>query len=142
MVERTWDGEPVSREAPFGAAVVVCRHGERGPELLVLHRAQLGPDFEGDWAWGPPSGARYPGESIAVCAARELREETGLRLPLRPAGGPGDWAVYLAEAPRDAEIRLSPEHDRFAWLPIDEAVGRTSPADVRAQLAAATAGIG
>ena len=31
--------------------------------------------------WGPPKGSVEPDESYDVCAARELREETGLTIP-------------------------------------------------------------
>jgi 8-oxo-dGTP pyrophosphatase MutT (NUDIX family) len=63
-----------------GALVVVYRRGERGLEYLVLHRGHSGPAYEGDWAWGPPGGAREAGESVDECARRELLEETGLAL--------------------------------------------------------------
>lgn len=90
----TWDGKPVAAEPPFGASIIVCRKAGEGHEFLVLHRGQQGPDFSGDWAWTPPSGARYPGESIYDCARRELREETGLSLPMRCTElGSLEWAI-------------------------------------------------
>ena len=85
-MKTTWDGKPVASEAPFGAAIVVYRRGPEGLEFLILHRAYDDADFEGDWAWTPPSGARYPAESIKACAARELVEETGLALKLSATG--------------------------------------------------------
>ena len=97
----------------------------------------FGPNFEGDWAWGPPSGARYPGEYISVCAARELLEETGLSLSLiQVCGDAANWYVYLAETDH-TEPRLSYEHDRFDWLSYDEAASRIAPEIVRTGLAAA-----
>ncbi len=68
----TWDGKPISPEPPFGASVVVYRRGAAGVEFLILHRAHSGPEFDGDWAWTPPSGARLPHEPILACAEREL----------------------------------------------------------------------
>ena len=83
-METTWDGKPIASEPPYGAMVLVYRMNGEQPEFLILHRAQLGPDFEGDWAWTPPSGARQPGETIEECARRELWEEAGLRVDARP----------------------------------------------------------
>src|SRR5262245_6837178 len=74
----TWDGEPVSRERPHGATVVVASRGPQGWRYLLLHRAHHGgPARTGDWAWTPPSGSRKPGEDLLACVARELREEVG-----------------------------------------------------------------
>jgi 8-oxo-dGTP pyrophosphatase MutT (NUDIX family) len=133
--QRTWDGEPISAEPPTGAAIIVYRQNGGAMEYLLLHRAHQGPAYDGDWAWGPPSGCRYPGEPVAACAARELQEETGLRLVLDATDlGSTDWALYLAEAPEEATIQLSAEHDRFLWLPLDAATTRTAPDAVRASL--------
>jgi 8-oxo-dGTP pyrophosphatase MutT (NUDIX family) len=129
---RTWDGHPVSQEPPHGAMIMVYRCRDGVPEFLLLHRRHHGPDYEGEWAWAPPSGARYPGEALEDCARRELEEETGLRLFLRPADdGTAGWPVFVAEAPADTPIALSPEHDRFGWLPLAEAAARVAPAAVQ-----------
>ena len=124
----TWDGIAVSPDPPYGVSVVVYRHVAGPRQYLLLHRAHFGPHFEGDWAWTPPSGARQPGEDVIACARRELAEETGLAVPIRPtkAGDP-DWFVFAAEAPADAEITLDAEHDRYAWLTLDEALSRVAP---------------
>lgn len=128
---QTSDGQPISREPPFGAGVIVRRRGEGGDEWLVLHRAHHGPDYEGDWAWGPPAGARLPGEPIEDCARRELREEAGLELEVVPTGcGLREWPLFAAEAPPDAGVTLSPEHDAFRWLRLDEAAAACLPARV------------
>jgi hypothetical protein len=74
----TWDGEPVSRERPHGATVVVASRAPQGWRYLLLHRAHHGgPSREGDWAWTPPTGSRKPGEDLISCVTRELREEVG-----------------------------------------------------------------
>jgi len=130
---RTADGEPVSREPPYGVAVVVTRPDGA---VLLLHRTGRG---EREWAWGPPAGARLPGEAVEECARRELREETGLALDPNPVGAGGDWCVFVAEAPAEAEVRLSDEHDAHAWLPLEEAVARCRPPLVAEQLRAAVA---
>ena len=40
--------------------------------------------------------------------------------------------VFVADAPPDAEVRLSAEHDRFEWVPTIEAAARCLPAWVGA----------
>jgi 8-oxo-dGTP pyrophosphatase MutT (NUDIX family) len=114
---RTWDGLPISAAKPYGASVVVWTRAGEEVKFLLLHRRHLGRDYAGDWAWGPPGGARLPDEDVAECARRELVEETGLNLPVVPtAGGHDEWSVYAAEAPSEnIEITLSAEHDRYQW---------------------------
>lgn len=127
-MEATWDGLPISREPPYGASVVVFRGAAGTLELLMLHRAHHGPDYEGDWAWTPPSGARLPGEPIEMCARRELVEESGLDLEPEPtACGTAEWYVFVAEAPADAQVVLDAEHDRCVWVTCEEAVRRCRP---------------
>ena len=129
--ERTWDGKLISPEPPYGAMVVVYRRGIDEVEFLVLHRAHEGADYEGEWPWTPPSGARYPGEPIERCAARELREETGLELSLERTGyGDREWYVYVAEARPSDGVKLGKEHDRYEWVGVEEAVRRCPPARV------------
>lgn len=118
--------------------IVVYRCTAKGAEFLLLHRSHHGPHYQGEWAWGPPSGARYPGEAIDVCAERELREETGLRLAVQSTTvGSRQWPIYLAQAPPEAKVRLSAEHDRHLWLPRVEAARRIEPEMVRASFLAA-----
>lgn len=132
QLRQTWDGHPISPTPPYGAMIVVFRRCRAGTEYLLLHRAHHGPDYEGPWAWGPPSGARYPGEDIDRCAARELLEETGIKAEPRAVDGlDGDWPVYLLEVASDVSLLLSAEHDRYLWLPFEEAAARIQPQIVR-----------
>jgi hypothetical protein len=88
----TWDGEPVSRERPHGATIVVASRAPQGWRYVLLHRAHRGPDWAGDWAWTPPAGSRKPGEDVTACAVRELEEETGLRAcPVPVLAGDAGW---------------------------------------------------
>lgn len=57
------------------AGGLVVREGERGTEVLVVHRSQYD-----DWTF--PKGKAEPGESDEDCAVREVEEETGLRCEL------------------------------------------------------------
>jgi 8-oxo-dGTP pyrophosphatase MutT (NUDIX family) len=132
----TWDGLPISSEAPFGASIVVYRQGADGIEFLILHRAHNGPTYEGDWAWTPPAGARLPGETIDECARRELREETGLTLAVQATDrGSESWAIYHAEATADqAVMLLDVEHDRYEWVTLEVALTRCLPEVVSASV--------
>jgi 8-oxo-dGTP pyrophosphatase MutT (NUDIX family) len=137
----TYDGEPAANDLPKGAAVVVWRRQGHELEVLILHRAHHGADFKGDspdqedWAWTPPSGARRPGEYVGFTAQRKLREETGLDLKLTLSeAGAADWRVFTAEAPAGAMVRLDAEHDRHAWVPLDQALLRCLPPRVADQL--------
>lgn len=137
-VERTWDGVEIATDDPRGATVVVRRAAPGGPEVLLLHRAQEGPDYDGDWAWTSPAGCRQPGESVYAGARRELAEEAGLTGlgvwavdVTRGAGTDGDfgrWALFAADLADGIQVDLvDPEHDRHEWLPVGEAVDRVRP---------------
>src|SRR5690349_20464273 len=110
----TWDGLFISEEPPHGVTVVVLRRGPEelgdNTEYLVLRRAGA-VRGDGDWVWSPPAGVRLPGEDVDACAARELDDRTGLRLPVHRVAGEPWWAVYWAEARPDAVITLSVDHD-------------------------------
>jgi 8-oxo-dGTP pyrophosphatase MutT (NUDIX family) len=125
----TWDGLPISPEAPFGVSIVVYRRGVQGVEFLLLHRAHNGPEYEGEWAWTPPSGSRLPNEAVGECASRELLEETGLTLPVQATDrGDGSWLTYFAEAgAEDVVTLLDVEHDRFEWVTLETALARCLP---------------
>ncbi len=132
----TWDGLPMAKEPPFGASVVVFRRGRSGIEILMLHRSHNGPDYEGDWAWTPPSGGRQPGEAVETCARRELAEEAGLHLDVRATDiDLTTWAVYVAEVHPDTTVELTdPEHDRYRWLTPAAALACCAPEHVRLSL--------
>jgi 8-oxo-dGTP pyrophosphatase MutT (NUDIX family) len=128
MTARTWDGLPISPVPPYGATIVVYRAGPAGLELLLLHRAHEGTEYEGDWAWTPPAGSRLPDEPIEACARRELLEEAGLDVELTATEcGTDTWPVFVVEVPRDTEVTLDAEHDRFEWVPCPVALERCRP---------------
>ena len=131
----THDGKPVAEDDPRATTVVVRRPGTAGWEYLLLHRAHEGPDYAGDWAWTAPAGARLPAEPIEPAALRELAEESGIvETAIWAVDLSGACAVFAAEVDADTAVTLDADHDRFAWLPADEAVARILPASVAEQI--------
>lgn len=121
-----------------GAAVVVWRRGEHGPEVLLLHQSVRGLDYDGDWAWSSPGGSLDPGETLEECAARELLEETGLDLPISRVATAGlPIELFTCEARLEHVVALSEEHDRYEWVSFDEACQRCRPEKIVAALDAA-----
>lgn len=103
-----------------GSAVIVYRQSGGDLEFLILHRTDSGPDFEGDWAWGPPAGHRKEEENAFECAERELFEETRLALDLRETNhGLEKFKVFVARASHEDVVILSKEHDRFEWADLE-----------------------
>lgn len=136
------------------AAGAVCWREVAGTlEVLLVHR----PRYH-DWSW--PKGKLDPGESVVAAAAREVEEETGLRIrlgiPLPPARyrlagrsmdrsieqvvEPVDkhvtyWAAHVAEGPLPPVPRPQ-EVDRTEWVDAHEAASRLTRRGDRLQLGA------
>lgn len=129
----TWDGLEAAPDHPHGGAVVVRRTGRACPhEYLLLHRAVNGVDYEGDWAWTSPAGARFPGEPVYPAALRELHEGAGITdADVWAVDLSGRWAVFGCEIPSSTAVELlDVEHDRFEWLPPAQALGRILPVEI------------
>lgn len=114
--------------------VCVFRFVRDRAEYLLLKRAANEELYPGLWQF--ISGTIHDEEKATDAALRELREETGFT-PQR------FWVVphvsvfydhaydavslspfFAAQVPADATPALSTEHERFEWLPYDEAQRR------------------
>ena len=115
--------------------VWIFRVGDDGTaEVLMLHRA---PERVLPNLWQGVSGQIEPDEGVVAAAWREVREETGYTEADVETAYHLDYVSEFLWEPLDATISsvyfgfrvhggrdpvLSHEHDRFEWVPIDEAV--------------------
>ena len=118
-------------------AVALLRQTAGEPEVLVLRRTAERGGFE-----QIVTGRIEAGETPADTAAREVREETGLSLPLVDlryvhAFGYGDQPLFIREhgfaavVPPGAQVHISAEHDAAEWVPLSRALPRLPFAGLR-----------
>lgn len=111
------------------AGVVVYRLGKNGERTYLLLQYPRGP-------WDFAKGKLKENEGWREAAQRELKEETGLSLPLYKnfehsysytfndtRGNKVQKTIlfFIALAPYDTEISLSQEHVDYLWLPYEQA---------------------
>ncbi|KAK2507956.1 hypothetical protein MC885_015675 [Smutsia gigantea] len=98
-------------------------------EFLLLQAS------DGIHHWTPPKGHAEPGENDLETALRETQEEAGIEagqltiiegfrreLSYVAREKPKTVIYWLAEVKNyDVEIRLSPEHQAYRWLGLEEA---------------------
>lgn len=110
---------------PGAVAIAAVQDGE-----IVLIR-QLRPSIE-QRIWEVPAGTLEPGEDPAVCAARELAEETGYRAQeirhllsfyIAPGYSTEFLHLYLARGltPGEQSFDEGENIDEVAWFPLEQA---------------------
>lgn len=115
------------------ATVVVVRDGERGLEVLLMHRTKV-MDFAGG-AHVFPGGAVDPADASLPCAGLD-DAEASRRLDL-PAGGLAYWACAIRECFEEAGLLYAYAGDELVRLDAPVA-GDDAPALRRALLAGTT----
>ncbi len=113
-------------EKPLGLSVrAVVRDGQG--RCLVLRRSAACRSNAGKWEL--PGGKVDSGEAFDAALVREIAEESGLSVTLGHAVGLVEIddradvrvvTVILDAARVDGAVRLSEEHDAFAWVPVSE----------------------
>jgi 8-oxo-dGTP diphosphatase len=113
----------MNKSPQVGVGVIVCRDGE---VLLGARRRS-----HGSGTWGFPGGHLEWMESPSECAAREVAEETGLRItnlrfgPFTDDRFPADGRHYItlfvvADSPSGpAELREPDKCAEWRWFPWD-----------------------
>lgn len=99
-------------------------------EVLVLRRSDT--DERRPGQWDLPGGHVEYGESFEVALRREVTEETGLdigdtepRLVYASSAAFDEvsvtWLFFVAKSP-ETDVLVSPEHDEYKWVGLDEAI--------------------
>lgn len=119
---------------PAAAMVIVLDNDDR---VLMMWRHRFIVDR---WVWELPGGYLDPGEDPAVCAAREVEEETGWRprtmeplLTFQPMVGTIDQPNIIFLARGADHTGAAPdvnEAERIGWIPLAEAQQRISDGEI------------
>jgi 8-oxo-dGTP diphosphatase len=93
---------------------------------LLIRRSRNNRNFIGAWEW--PGGKVDDGEDFAAAVVREIREETSLEIEITGLAGatqfemPKLYVILLCMEARlkSGEVKLSDEHDEFAWVRLSD----------------------
>jgi lipoyl(octanoyl) transferase len=139
-------------DRPFDLRTVSVAPVRADGWVLLLRRTEARGGF-----WQQVTGRMEPGESAVAAARRELREETGIDVPVEPLGYRHGFGIdpsllgskepelrtveeeaFAVRVPAATGVTLSAEHCEYAWLPPREAEGRVRFAGLRKAIQMAT----
>jgi 8-oxo-dGTP diphosphatase len=114
-------------DGPSLTVDVVALAGEEPSSVLLIERGNE--PFAG--AWALPGGFVEPAERVAVAAARELKEETGIEAaklqllgvydtPGRDPRGATVSIAYLLRSDDELDARGGDDAASARWFPVDE----------------------
>lgn len=110
------------------AKAVVIKNGK----VLLLREASTYKEGTNIGKWGSPGGRIEASESFFDGLHREVHEETGLDVEVGDPVHIGEWwpvihdvknhivALFVLCKPLHENIKLSEEHDAFAWVGLDD----------------------
>nr|BEK65257.1 NUDIX domain-containing protein [Kitasatospora purpeofusca] len=144
MPRRDYENDPNAPEpnslVPAASVVVVDDAGR----VLLQRRTDNG-------MWALPGGQMDIGESIAGCAVRETREETGIDIEITGIVGTytdprhvfayddgevrQEFSICLLGRPLGGELRVSDESHEVAWFSPAETDGLPMVSNIRRRLA-------
>ena len=116
------DQKPVLQVA--AKAAIINSEGK----VLILREAATGKNNTKIGHWGLIGGRIEPGETFIEGLAREVMEETGLRIQIDRPLYVGEWRPVIRNTPHqiiavfmlcknlDDKIYLSNEHDSYRWI--------------------------
>ncbi len=117
------------------SAAIAVPVDESGEHVLMIWRRRFVVDR---WSWELPGGYVDPGEDPAICAAREVEEETGWRPrsvralgSFQPLSGTAENILFVAEGcePTGKSPDIN-EVARVAWIPLDSVVARIAKGEI------------
>jgi 8-oxo-dGTP diphosphatase len=108
-------------DRPWVLSVYALIRNRRG-RLLFVRRAAAASTNAGKWDL--PGGKVEAGEALEDALQREIREEVGLTTRFTDLRGSVAFAIKRVRVAalifdavsRSSKVRLSPEHDAFAWV--------------------------
>ncbi len=111
----------MTSKKPFGMAVNALVSDEEGNILLVRRSAQ---SKHFGRQWDLPGGKVDPGETFDAALCREVFEETGFEIEITGFAGAIEYPMpairvvmlFFETRPTAGELRLSCEHDDYAWV--------------------------
>ena len=139
--------------AERSAGIIFFRNTAEGRRYLIIRSSYHGKDGKYNF-WDFPKGLLEKGEEGIDAAKREAKEEAGIKdfkiVPefketVRYFVRDRAWgkkavlkfvALFLAEVKKD-KVKLSWEHDEYAWFPYKEAYERLSRREMKKALESA-----